>query len=243
MTARGVWWVALAAVAAGGAVVARPAAAPAATQQERVGVSGQLTLVERPGAERCDVRSSVVYLEAPGRAARDVAAEGSALLGATIAMRGREFVPHVRTVLAGGTVAFPNQDPFSHNVFSNADPGPFDLGLYRRGRSRSANFVQPGVYPIYCNIHSKMVSFVVAVPTPYVAQAGPDGRFSIAAPPGTYLLHAWHECAGAQVTREITIPATGLAGVRVQLDARAYVLAPHLNKFGLPYSATRADKY
>jgi plastocyanin len=206
-------------------------------------VSGQISLIERPGAGQCDVRSAVVYLEGTSREPRD-SAFGSSLLGATIAMRGREFVPHVRTVLAGGTVAFPNQDPFSHNVFSNAAPGPFDLGLYRRGRSRSASFPRAGVYPIYCNIHSKMVSFVVAVPTPWVAQAGPDGRFSIDdAPPGTYVLHVWHECAGAEVTREITVPEGGLTGLRITLDARAYVPAPHLNKFGLPYTATRQDRY
>jgi len=31
--------------------------------------------------------------------------------------------------------------------------------------------------------------------------------------------------------------------VQLTLDARAYVPAPHLNKFGLPYTATRADRY
>jgi len=219
------------------------AAVPARAQ----GVSGQVALVERPGAGKCDVRSTVVYLEAPGSARTVSAGAGAApdgLVASSIVMRGREFIPHVRAVLAGGSVSFPNRDPFSHNVFSNADPGPFDLGLYRRNASRSASFARPGVYPIYCNIHSKMVSFVVAVPTPYVTQAGPDGRFTIPdAPPGTYLLHVWHECAGAVATREITIPPAGLSGVRVTLDARAYVAAPHLNKFGLPYSATRADRY
>lgn len=229
-----------------GRASARPAAARVATSaaaRVATSVSGQISLIERPGAGQCDPSAAVVYLESPTRAAA-ASDYGSSLLAATIAMRGREFVPHVRTVLAGGTVSFPNQDPFSHNVFSNAAPGPFDLGLYRRGRSRSASFPRPGVYPIYCNIHSRMVSFVVAVPTPYVAQAGPDGRFSIdGAPPGTYTLHVWHECAGAESTREITVPEGGLSGLRIVLDARAYVAAPHLNKFGLPYTATRQDRY
>ena len=159
-------------------------------------------------------------------------------------MRGREFIPHVRAILAGGSVVFPNQDPFTHNVFSNAVPGPFDLGLYRRGNSRSASFARPGIYPVYCNIHSKMVSFVIAVPTLSFAHPSADGRFAIAGvPSGTYLLHAWHERAAAVVTQEIVIPGTGVSGVRVPLDARAYVTAPHFNKFGLPYSATRNDRY
>jgi plastocyanin len=185
----------------------------------------------------------VVYLEVRGRIESN-AASRPALRQTTIAMTGREFVPHVRTILAGGSVAFPNQDPFSHNVFSNAEAGPFDLGLYRRGVSMARTFARPGIYPVYCNIHSRMVSFVIAVQTPYVATVAPDGRFMIPdVPAGSYVLHAWHERAGGSVTRDIVVPASGLAGQHIVLDARAYVAAPHLNKFGLPYAASRGDRY
>jgi plastocyanin len=214
-----------------------------ASRQEAGFVSGQVTLVERRGAEQDDLNHAVVYLEMPGRsvAASDV---DPALRSGSIAMRGREFIPHVRPVIAGGTIDFPNQDPFSHNVFSNAVPGSFDLGLYRRGASRSATFPAPGVYPIYCNIHSKMVSFAVAVPSPWVTQPADDGRFTIAdVPEGTYLLHVWHERAAAELTREITVSADGVSGLQISLDAQSYLSSPHLNKFGLPYSATRSDRY
>ena len=206
-------------------------------------VSGQIVLVERQGAERSDLRSAVVYLEAPGRTVRPASAKPE-LRESSIAMTGREFVPHVRVVLAGGSVAFPNQDPFSHNVFSNAEAGPFDLGLYRRGASRVANFPHPGIYPVYCNIHSRMVSFVIAVPSADVAFVSADGRFTIPdVAPGTYLLTAWHERAGTRSIRQIVVPPGGLAGERIVLDARSYVPGPHLNKFGLPYAATRVDRY
>ena len=206
-------------------------------------VSGQLALIEREGADRSDPASAVVYLEVRGGIVQQ-AATRAALRQTTIAMTGREFVPHVRTILVGGSVAFPNKDPFSHNVFSNAEAGPFDLGLYRRGVSMARTFSRPGIYPVYCNIHSRMVSFVIAISTPYVATVAADGRFVIPdVPAGTYVLHAWHERAGGSVTREIVVPATGLAGQRIVLDARAYVAGPHLNKFGLPYAASRADKY
>ena len=206
-------------------------------------VSGQLVVVERQGADRIDLRTAVVYLEAPGRNVQSAGGRPTAR-DATIAMTGREFVPHVRVILTGGTVAFPNQDPFSHNVFSNAEAGPFDLGLYRRGASRSATFPRTGVYPVYCNIHSRMVSFVIAVPSPLVAIVAADGRFTFTdVPGGEYLLHAWHERASGRVTRQVVVPATGLAGQRIVLDTRAYVPGPHLNKFGLPYAATREDRY
>ena len=204
-------------------------------------MSGQVALIERQGAERSDLRDAVVYLEPLDHLVH--AAREAELRQASIAMTGREFVPHIRVVLAGGSVSFPNQDPFSHNVFSNAGKG-FDLGLYRRGVSKSAEFPSPGVYPVYCNIHSRMVSFVIAVPTPLVAFAGADGRFSIPdVPPGRYRMSTWHERATNRISHEIDVPATGLTGLRVVLDARAYVSGPHLNKFGLPYAATRVDRY
>jgi len=205
-------------------------------------VSGQLAVVERQGADRTDLRTAVVYLEP--RSHTVTSGGRPTPREASIAMTGREFVPHVRVILAGGSVAFPNKDPFSHNVFSNAEAGPFDLGLYRRGASRAASFPRAGIYPIYCNIHSRMVSFVIAVPTSLVAMVAADGRFTFAdVPAGTYFLHAWHERAGTRVTREIVVPAAGLTGQRVVLDTRTYVPGPHLNKFGLPYAATREDRY
>jgi plastocyanin len=152
-------------------------------------VSGQIAVVERQGADRTDLRTAVVYLEPSGR--QDASGGRPTPRDASIAMTSREFVPHVRVILAGGTVAFPNKDPFSHNVFSNAEAGPFDLGLYRRGASRVANFPRAGIYPIYCNIHSRMVSFVIAVPTSLVAMVAADGRFTVAdvPPDGTCCTH------------------------------------------------------
>jgi hypothetical protein len=215
------------------------AARPATTQTT---VSGLVTLEERPGAARGDIRGAVVYLESLGRVI-PVSDVPSLRMG-TIVMRGREFLPHVRVVLAGGSVAFPNEDPFRHNVFSSAELGPFDLGLYPRGATRSATFARPGAYPIYCNIHSRMVSFVVAVPTPWATQPEQDGSFVLhGVPAGAYILHAWHEHGTSEVTREIDVPAGGLANLRLAIDARSYVPAPHLNKFGRPYSLIRSDRY
>jgi len=203
-------------------------------------VSGQLTVLERAGNARSDPGIAIVYLES--LEARTEPDRGTVSADATIAMRGREFVPHTAVISRGGTVQFPNQDPFSHNVFSNTDPARFDLGLYRRGATRAATFSQPGIYAIYCNIHARMVSYVIAVPGRHVVRAGADGRFALAdVPVGLYRLHVWHERA-AHLTQEITVTATG-AAVQLSLDARGHVPGPHLNKFGAPYSSTRADRY
>ncbi|HEV2686600.1 MAG TPA: carboxypeptidase regulatory-like domain-containing protein [Actinomycetota bacterium] len=205
-------------------------------------VTGVVTIEERSGGERADIRSAVVYLE-PREHAIPVN-DMPSMRSRTVAMHGREFIPHVQIVLAGGSVAFPNEDPFSHNVFSNVDLGPFDLGLYRRGTTRSATFARPGVYPIYCNIHSMMVSFVVAVPAPWATQPDESGRFVLrSVPPGRYVVHAWHEHGAREVTREIVIPAAGIDDLPLVIDARTYVDAPHLNKFGRPYALIRDDRY
>ena len=125
----------------------------------------------------------------------------------------------------GSAVGFPNQDPFRHNVFSKSGPSEFDLGLYGRGDSKDARVERAGVYPVFCNIHAKMVAFIVAVPTPYVAQPNPDGRFTIAGvPAGTYTVHAWHD-RGGERSSEVTIAADGRSDVTVQLDASGY--RPH----------------
>ncbi len=204
-------------------------------------VSGQLTLLERPGAMRTDLTTAIIYLEPLDRRATDD--DAASVNGvSTIAMRGKEFLPRTTVIRRGGTVRFPNQDPFSHNVFSNTDPGSFDLGLYRRGATRAATFAAAGVYPVFCNIHAKMVSYVVAVPTRHVTLAAADGRFAFDdVPTGTYRVHVWHERT-AGVTQDIEVTGAG-ASVRLTLDARGYVAAPHLNKFGMPYSSTRADRY
>ena len=167
-----------------------------------------------------------------------------AIPGAAILMKEKEFRPHVQAVEVGGTVQFPNGDPFSHNVFSNTPGGAFDLGLYPRGESRGATFRRPGTYAIFCNIHSRMSAYVVAVPTQYYAQPGPDGRFTIAnVPPGRYRLRAWHERAAAPQTMTVTVTERGTDALTVALATQPVRTTAHLNKFGQPYPATRRDDY
>jgi plastocyanin len=224
-------------LAAAGTLSVLPSLLPAQST-----VSGTLALEERMGAERGEIRTAVVYLEPRERAipVNDVPSMRSRVME----MHGREFRPHVAIILAGGSVTFPNEDPFSHNVFSNVDLGPFDLGLYRRGATRTATFARPGVYPIYCNIHSMMVSFVVAVPSPWATQPDDDGHFTLrGVPAGRYIVHAWHEHGAREVTRELVVPGSGVDALQLVIDARTYVEGPHLNKFGRPYALIRDDRY
>lgn len=201
-------------------------------------VSGVIAISERPGVRTSDLNDAVVWLEPV-----DGAARSAAPVTVPIVMAERRYTPKVRLVSAGSTVEFPNQDPFRHNVFSKAGPAEFDLGLYDRGAVRRARFAAPGVYPIFCNIHARMVAFVVAVPTAWATQAEAGGRFSIPeVPAGRYRLRVWHN-RGGEHGRELAVEANGLSNVAVALDARAYRFVQHKNKFGKTYPPDGADRY
>lgn len=227
-------WMSLAALVL--SAVSVPAQQPRGS--DGVAVGGRITILEQPGKVATDVGSTVIFLEP--------AAAGKGTVGTTdvqIAMQSKQFVPRVRVVTTGSRVNFPNQDPFRHNVFSNTPGGTFDLGLYPRGTGRAASFRRTGVYPIFCNIHSRMSAFVVAVPTSHYTQAQADGSWTIdGVPPGEYVLHVWHERAPER-TRSITVAGQALSGLDEQLDVRGWRPVPHRNKFGREYPPTERDRY
>ncbi|HRN53805.1 MAG TPA: carboxypeptidase regulatory-like domain-containing protein [Gemmatimonadaceae bacterium] len=201
-------------------------------------VEGRVTITERAGERTEDLGNTIIYLVRNGGAStRPRPAD------ATIAMNGRTFTPRVRVVPVGSKVNFPNQDPFSHNVFSTSPTARFDLGLYPSGRSKDVTFRRAGVVPVYCNIHPRMTSFVLAVETPYFTQVGEDGRWRIAGvPAGEYTVHIWHERA-TPVERPLTVVASGNPGFDVTLDARGFRFVQHRNKFGREYDRSGPDRY
>ena len=89
--------------------------------------------------------------------------------------KNKMFVPHLLIVPVGSSVAFPNEDPFFHNVFSLFDGKRFDLGLYEAGSSRSVVFSRKGVSYIFCDIHSEMSAVVISLTTPFYSVSDKDG--------------------------------------------------------------------
>ncbi len=116
---------------------------------------------------------------------------------AVLDQRGQQFSPRLLPVVVGQEVVFPNRDPIYHNVFSVSPVRPFDLGQYRDSDPpRRQVFPEPGLVPVYCNIHPEMISYVVVLPNAAFTVTGPDGRFALPPlPEGVALadveVHAW----------------------------------------------------
>jgi plastocyanin len=202
-----------------------------------VSVSGQVAILERPGETTEDLGNVVVFLEPMGAAARP----HSGTTNTVIALDKRQFSPRVRVITEGSKVEFPNQDPFSHNVFSKVNGG-FDTQAYGRGKMRDHTFTTAGVYTLYCNVHPRMTAFVISLNTPFFTQAGDDGRFMIEnVPPGQYKLHVWHDRT-SEIVEQISVSPRGVRGLRKELDARGYKYVQHKDKFGKVY-ASGGDRY
>ncbi len=203
--------------------------APAALQSPPgVRVSGRITILEKRNKPSPDLGAAVIYLEGTGPAATAAAID--------ITINDKVYRPRVVVVPVGTTLRFPNTDPFDHNVFSVTEPNQFDLGLYGRGEAKTHTFTRPGLVRVYCNVHPKMVAYVVVMANRYYAQPGVDGSFTIAnVLPGHYRMHVWHERISAEIVKDVTVTATGAADVRVALDARGYKWRAHKNKDGQEY--------
>lgn len=136
---------------------------------------------------------------------------------ARITQRDRTIIPHVTAVRVGTRIEFPNEDDVYHNLFSLSDPGPFNLGRYPPGDSRSEIFDEPGVIRMFCDIHSEMTGVIRVLDTPYFTRPDPDGRFRISGvPDGTRTVVAWHDQLGAD-TVQVTVSPSSTARVEFHL--------------------------
>jgi plastocyanin len=204
-------------------------AAPAAAGTVR----GRVELVDKGGRPAGDLSDAVVWVDGPKTRPRPASA--------SVAMKGKSFVPRVVVVPVGGSVEFPNGDPVFHNVFSVSGENRFDLDLYKKPNSRSWTFKAPGLVRVYCNIHPQMSAFVLVRDNPYWARVAEDGSFAIeGVPAGEWTVKAWHE-RGGEAERPASVPAEGDVLVALALDASRFKRAPHKNKFGKDYKLD--DKY
>ena len=208
----------------------------AGAQGAVVAVAGRVTLLERSTKPSRDLGNTVVWLEGtvprvtPGRF--------------DVVISDKTYVPRVLLVPAGSTVAFPNRDPFNHNVFSVSDSNTFDLGLFGRGEAKQTVLRHPGLVRIFCNVHPRMVAYAMVNRSPHAALAGSDGSFRLdGVAPGRYRLHLWHERVPGDTALDIVVPPAGVANLAVTLDARGYRWQQHKNKTGQDYTSSGRERY
>lgn len=151
---------------------------------------------------------------------------------------GKRFVPDLVAVTAGGSVTFPNGDPFLHNVFSQTTERNFDLGSYPQGETRSRTFPRLGVLDIYCNIHPEMTATLVVLPNTKFVFADAAGKFELKdVPVGTWTVFAYTRRAGQPSKTQVTVTANAATDVELTLQEQQREFT-HKNKYGEKYRDT-----
>jgi hypothetical protein len=141
-------------------------------------------------------------------------------------------------VTAGGSVTFPNGDPFLHNVFSPTNERTFDMGSYKQGDTRTRTFPKRGVLDVYCNIHPEMSATLVVLPNTRFAFVDAAGHFQIDhVPPGNWTLFAFSRRAVQPVSTKIVVGADGVVEANVKIDEVKRDFT-HPNKYGEKYRPT-----
>jgi plastocyanin len=210
--------------------------APYALRAAEIKGQVELTNSKDPVVRRNrDYAGVVLWLEPVGRTA-----PAPPPRRAEMKQQDKTFKPHVLAVPVGGTVDFPNLDPFYHNAFSNFAGQPFDLPLYPPGTTRSVTFRRSGIVRVFCQIHSLMSAIIAVVDTPWYVVTSGTGQFRMGEiPPGEYQLHIFHERALPDnlhfLERTITVPDSGLTLPLISISETGYIPAPHFDKHGKPY--------
>ncbi len=161
-------------------------------------ITGHVELVRPTNARATE--PVVVSLE---RLANSPAVKTDPPKTANLYQRDLAFVPSWLVVNKGDSVAFVNDDPDFHSVFSVWALDPFLIPQSRKSVSGTRLFDVPGLVPIRCDIHSKMRAEIFVLSTKYYAVADSRGNWRIEAPAGKWRVRAV-ERNGASVVTEVS---------------------------------------
>ncbi len=128
-----------------------------------------------------------------------------------IDQKGCLYDPHVVGVMAGQPVKFKNSDGILHNVHGLPKVNrEFNIGMPAAVTEKDTTFNKPEpVFPVKCDVHPWMKTYVAVMTHPYFAVSDKNGGFSISdVPDGTYEVEAWHERLGVQ-TGSVTVSGSG----------------------------------
>jgi len=139
------------------------------------------------------------------------AADGHALPGAVVTVRpldgpahhpapvhavmdqvDKAFTPDLLVIPVNSTVAFPNSDAVSHQIYSFSPAKRFQLPLYRGKPYPPVRFEQPGVVTLGCNIHDQMLAYLLVTDASWYGRTDATGSWSAELPRGRYRVSLWH---------------------------------------------------
>ena len=93
-------------------------------------------------------------------------------------------------------------------------------------------FDKAGVVALGCNIHDDMSAFIRVVDAPFAGRTTANGQVLVRdLPPGPATVTVWHpylKAADGEITRQVTIPATGALRLALAGDLRS----PRLRRGG-----------
>ena len=201
-------------------------------------VSGKITVLEKKlfGGikEKEDMSGALVYITGfKNRTPKEIP---------DIVQKNKRFEPVILPIVAGQTVRFPNQDKIYHNVFSISPVKPFDLGQYKKkDPPKSVTFENPGLVPVYCNIHPKMIAYIVVLENSAHALTNADGTFLINnLPTGTFTINAWLPKA-KRVSEEIRIQPGREIEVNLEIQ-QILKMKSHKRKDGSRYPVRKTRR-
>lgn len=115
------------------------------------------------------------------------------------------FVPHVRAISAGSTVAFPNSDHIRHHVYSFSASKTFELPLYIGIEAEPITFDKAGLVTLGCNIHDHMLGYILVLDTPHFAEVTGGTATLQNLPAGELAVEIWHPRLELEATVQITM--------------------------------------
>ena len=150
------------------------------------------------------------------------------------------FVPDILVIPVGSTVEFPNSDSVSHQIYSFSPTKRFQLPLYHGKPYPPVHFDEAGIVTLGCNIHDKMVGYILVTDATFFGRTDARGVWSVPdLPRGTYHVSLWHPLLrepAAALDRAVSITGDEAENLTVQL-------AQSLRPAPLQPSARSKDQY
>ena len=138
--------------------------------------------------------------------------------------RAEAFWPKVLPVQTGTDVAFQNQDPTRHHVYSYSPAKQFERPVPANSDPPHVIFDKAGIVALGCNIHDQMLAYIVVVDTPYFAKTDEKGQINLSGlPNGAYKATIWHprlKAPNNMQVSDVMVEADQIRGLNTKLGLK-----------------------